>query len=428
MEKITHQIWACEESALVDYLSRREDVNPLELEGKGSLLDLFAVKEESILSISGGVATIAINGVLTKEGPDLISRILGFAGTSYADIEAAINTAVENQDVKKIQLLIDSPGGEVAGVDEVRGAIARAAKDKEVVAINTGMVASAAYWLASAASDIISTSPANLTGSIGVVAVAIDRSERDAKWGRVTVVSRNAPDKRPNLQTESGIAVIQDQVDALERTFIARISEGRGITADQVAQTFGRGRVMVAVDADESKPSALSVGMIDRVVDGFALKAQGQEATQEREVIAEAIEENVLPPCAAGGNDMSQELQAQVAELTKQLGDTVAAQDELKARMTAVAPILSSDVYPAVIKEIAGKVLSGQEHHKTLEGAVAVFDAQHAKEQIEQAETAAKEAPVPEPKAAGVPADGSIVSAESLDAQVKSMRAMLGKE
>lgn len=428
MEKITHQIWACEESALIEYLSKREDVNPLELEGKSSLLDLFTSKDNPIMSISGGVATIEIKGVLSKEGPDIISRLFGFAGTSYVDIEAAVNAAADDPDVKKIQLLIDSPGGEVSGVDEARSAIARAAKDKEVVAVNTGMVASAAYWLASAASEIVSTSPANLTGSIGVVAVAIDRSERDAKWGRVTVVSRNAPDKRPDLRTESGIAVIQDQVDALERTFIARISEGRGITADQVARIFGRGRVMVAIDADESKPSALSAGMIDRVVDGFAPQGEGQEATQEKEVIAEAIEENVLPPCAAGGNDMSQELQAQVAELTKQLGDTVAAQDELKARMAAVAPILSSDVYPAVIKEIAGKVLSGQEHPKMLDGAIAVFDAQHAKEQVEQAETAAKEAPVPEPKAAGVPVDGSIVSAESLDAQVKSMRAMLGKE
>ena len=98
--------------------------------------------------------------------------------------------------------------------------------------------------------------------------------------------------------------------------------------------------------------------------------------------------------------------------------------------MAAVAPILASDVYPAVIKEIAGRVLSGQEHPKALEGAVAVFDAKQAEEQIEIAKQASGEAPVANPKAVGsnVPADGSIVSAESLEAQVKAMRQMLGKE
>jgi hypothetical protein len=127
---------------------------------------------------------------------------------------------------------------------------------------------------------------------------------------------------------------------------------------------------------------------------------------------------------------MSAELLAKIAELEAALGKTTAAQTDLESRMAAVAPILASETYPAVIKEIAARVLAGKEHAKALEGAVAVFDAQHAAETIESAKQTSAEAKGPEPKAAesATPADGSIVSAESLGLAVQQMRAQLGRE
>jgi ClpP class serine protease len=434
-----HQIWACEESALVDYLSRRECFELTGIDPKHEAFLFGAGRDRStILSISNGVATIAIEGVLSKAGPDLIDQLLGLGGTGYGEIESALTGALESPAVQSIRLAIDSPGGEVFGVDEARGAIARAAKTKPVTAVNTGRVASAAYWLASAAQKIVATSPANLTGSIGVVAVAVDRSDRDRKFGVVTVVSRNAPDKRPDLSTEAGRSIVQDQVDALERAFIERVAEGRGIGADTVRATFGRGRMLVAIDPDKSKPSAISVGMIDEVVDGFGTSSSiaqvGPVAVDDRaidEAGHAAAADLDAPLCAAEmENDMSKELEARIAELETMLGQTAAAQTDLKARMEAVAPILASNVYPAVIKEIAAKVLSGKEHAKALEGAVAVFDAQHATAAIEAAKLASSEARGPEPRAleSATPADGSIVSAASLESAVSVLRAQLGRE
>jgi len=397
----------------------------------------MARRESSILSISSGVATIAIEGMLSKAGPDLLDELLGLGGTGYGDIEKALAEAMGNPSVSSIRLAIDSPGGEVFGVDEVRGAIARAAATKPVTAVNTGNVASAAYWLASAADRIVSTSPVNLTGSIGVVAVAIDRSDRDRRFGVVTVVSRNAPDKRPDLGTEAGRAVIQDQVDALERAFIERIAEGRGVSAETVRTTFGRGRMLIAVDPDGSKSSALSSGMIDEVIDGFGSSSSsstGPKAVEDQIVRAtghDAAAENEAPLCAAEREStMSKELEARIAELEAMLEKTATAQNEINARMEAVAPILASDVYPAVIKSIAAKVLSGHEHAKALEGAVAVFDAQHASNKIEEAAQASAEAKGPEPRAleSAVPVDGSIMSAAALESAVQQMRAQLGRE
>lgn len=439
MSELNKQVWACEENALVDYLSRREAFELTGLDPKHEAFILGLGRDKSpILSLANGVATIAIEGVLSKAGPDLLDQLLGLGGTGYKEIESALSEALDNPSVQSIRLAIDSPGGEVFGVDEARGAISRAAKAKPVTAVNTGRVASAAYWLASAAPKIISTSPANLTGSIGVVAVAIDRTDRDRKFGVVTVVSRNAPDKRPDLSTEAGRAVIQDQVDSLERAFIERVAEGRGLSADVVRATFGRGRMLVAVDPDGAKPSALSVGMIDEVIDGFGSSSSAAQAgpaalleqpVNEAGHDAKAIDEE--PLCAAEmESKMSTELEARIAELEAMLGQTAAAQTDLKARMEAVAPILASDVYPAVIKEIAARVLSGKEHAKALEGAVAVFDAQHAAAAIAVAAQASDEAKGPEPRAmeSAIPSDGSIVSGAALESAVGAMRAQLGRE
>jgi ClpP class serine protease len=433
-----YQIWACEETAVIDYLSRRERFDLTDIDPKHEAFFLgTARRESSILSISNGVATIAIEGMLSKAGPDLLDELLGLGGTGYGDIEKALAEAMADPAVQSIRLAIDSPGGEVFGVDEVRGAIARAAATKPVTAVNTGNVASAAYWLASAADRIVSTSPVNLTGSIGVVAVAIDRSDRDRRFGVVTVVSRNAPDKRPDLGTEAGRAVIQDQVDALERAFIERIAEGRGVSAETVRTTFGRGRMLIAVDPDGSKSSALSSGMIDEVIDGFGSSSSsstGPKAVEDQIVRTtghDAAADNEAPLCAAEREStMSKELEARIAELEAMLEKTATAQNEINARMEAVAPILASDVYPAVIKSIAAKVLSGHEHAKALEGAVAVFDAQHASNKIEEAAQASAEAKGPEPRAleSAVPVDGSIMSAAALESAVQQMRAQLGRE
>lgn len=426
------QLWACEETALVEYLSKRErfDLAAIERATQAFFGSIPKSTKPQILSVSNGVATIKIAGVLSPNGPDIIDRLFGFEGTAYGDIITAIESSVDDPNVQSIRLAINSPGGDVEGVDETRATIAAAARQKPVVALNTGRVASAAYWLASAADEIVATSPANMTGSIGVVAVAIDRTDRDRKYGVVTVVSKNAPDKRPDLQTESGISVLQDQVDAIERVFTARVSEGRGVSIETVERTFGRGRMLIASDPDASKPTALSVGMIDKVESNFGASLKpGRAEVAAIEGADLSAETNDEPPCAAEGETMSEELKAKIAELEKELGNTGAAQEELRSRMAAVAPILASDAYPNAIKEIAARVLAGAEHPKMLEGAIAMLDAKRAENEIAVAKSASDAAPVGEPKpSVAIPADGSIVSAESLEASVRSMRRALGKE
>jgi ClpP class serine protease len=63
-----------------------------------------------------------------------------------------------------IVLAVDSPGGVITGVPEAADAIYSVRRSKPMVAVTTGINASAAYWLSSAAKTIVS-SPSGDTGS-----------------------------------------------------------------------------------------------------------------------------------------------------------------------------------------------------------------------------------------------------------------------
>jgi len=68
--------------------------------------------------------------------------------------------------LQAIVLAVDSPGGEVAGANELAQLDRDAAEQKPVVAFVGGLAASAAYWLIAGATEIVASETAIL-GSIG---------------------------------------------------------------------------------------------------------------------------------------------------------------------------------------------------------------------------------------------------------------------
>ncbi len=99
----------------------------------------------------------------------------GSIGTSTTNLSAALRQVVEDPGVGSIVLDIDSPGGDVDGVDELASEIYQARKSKAITAVSNCLCASAAYYVASQASEIV-VSPSSLTGSIGVYTMHEDDS------------------------------------------------------------------------------------------------------------------------------------------------------------------------------------------------------------------------------------------------------------
>ena len=133
------------------------------------------------------------------------------------DVLWVLRQAAEDPGVREIILDVDSPGGEVAGTEELAAVVAEARTRKPVTAIVNALAGSAAYWIASAATRIVST-PSGLTGSIGVLATHVDLSELERKAGiRVTEIvaptgKADGSEHRP--LTETGRAAIAANVGA----------------------------------------------------------------------------------------------------------------------------------------------------------------------------------------------------------------------
>ncbi|MCW2248286.1 signal peptide peptidase SppA [Azospirillum fermentarium] len=204
-----------------------------------------------------GTAIIPVRGPLFARG-NWLTRYLGFG--DYQTIAQDFRTAHRDPGVKAVILDVDSPGGMVTGVAELAALIHQArGKGKPIIAFAGGMMASAAYWLGSAADTVVAAETA-LVGSIGVRVDVQDTSERDARSGvkRLTVVSRQTPNKGADMGSDEGRNQVQGTVDALATVFIETVARHRGTTADAVADGYGKGGVMVARDAK-------TAGMIDRI-------------------------------------------------------------------------------------------------------------------------------------------------------------------
>lgn len=204
------------------------------------------------------VAVLPLRGLVMQH--ESIWTEYGFAFSTETLI-AQVRALVADQAVKAIVLDIDSPGGGVYGVVEAAEAI-RAARDvKPVIAVANAMAASAAYWIASAASEVVVT-PSGDVGSIGVFAQHEDWSGWYEQQGIVPTIVKAGPykaefaDSRP--LSDEARAELQRQVDECYHRFLAQVAKGRGVPVATVEADFGGGRML-------SAKAAVAAGMADRV-------------------------------------------------------------------------------------------------------------------------------------------------------------------
>lgn len=206
-----------------------------------------------------GIAVVPVHGVITQRS-SFYSDLFG--GTSLDRLQATLAQLRDDSAVRTIVLHVNSPGGGVYGVDETAELIAEVGKRKRVVAFTDGLMASAAYWLASAAAHIVATPSAEI-GSIGVYAIHLDYSAKIASDGiTVTLVKAGEHKAEANpyqpLSDEDREAM-QSRIDAYHSMFTRRVAKGRGVAIDQVrGEAFGAGRVVGAA-------TAVSAGMADEI-------------------------------------------------------------------------------------------------------------------------------------------------------------------
>lgn len=207
----------------------------------------------------GGVAVIPVSGVIGKK-MNMMTQISGGASTQL--IERDIKAALSDSEVNSILLHIDSPGGTVDGTQNLADVVNMAKGYKPVMAFADGLMASAAYWIGSAASEIVSSSVTTQIGSIGVVTSHTDISKAEEKAGyKVTEISAGKY-KRMTSQhaplSKDGKELLQDQVDQLYTIFVDAVALNLGVDAETVLEDMADGRVFLSSDAQAR-------GMIDHI-------------------------------------------------------------------------------------------------------------------------------------------------------------------
>lgn len=285
--------WAIREDKL------DEIVAFIRIKAEGGDLPEFAAAEPRLERKAGnGIAILPIFGTITKRA-NMVSKFSG--GMSTDQFTQSFRQALNDPEVGQIVFDIDSPGGTVTGVQELADEIHAARGKKRLVAVANADAASAAYWLASQADELVVT-PSGEVGSIGVIAMHEDWSKfLDTKGVKVTKISAGKfkGEGWPEFPlTDESRDYMQKRVDEYYDTFVKAVARGRGVAQRDVRQGFGEGRMVGAREAVKLG-MADSIATLDEVIDSMV---QGKKLGTSAADLANDIEteEAPLPVMAAG--------------------------------------------------------------------------------------------------------------------------------
>lgn len=237
-------------------LDARLQLGAVSLEG-----DLDAAIEAAVkapVRSSGGTAVIPISGPISPK-TDMFT--LFFGGTGLDRLRANLRAALADDAVKSIVLDIDSPGGDVSGIDEMAAEIHAARDRKPITALANHWMASAAYYLGSQASEV-AVAPTGMAGSIGVIQIHADYSRAFEESGvSLTLITAGKYKGEGNGYaplSEEARAHMQESVDDYYAMFVDAVARGRGVAPSAVRSGFGEGRMLTA-------KRAVSAGLADRI-------------------------------------------------------------------------------------------------------------------------------------------------------------------
>lgn len=195
--------------------------------------------DSAAMTVVDGVARLVIDGPIYRYA-DFFTSYSG--GVTTESLARDLQKALDDPAVGAIALVIDSPGGDATGINELSDAIYAARGRKPIGAYVEGYGASAAYWIASAVDPgMLVVDDTALLGSIGTILGVPDPSKRPNT--RIDIVSTQSPKKRVDPTTPDGRAVLQTIADDMTDVFIAKVMRNRDMTRQQVLDIEGGLRI-----------------------------------------------------------------------------------------------------------------------------------------------------------------------------------------
>ena len=290
--------------------------------------------------LDNGMAVVPVMGVLGDWMP-------------YSYITGMIEKALKRDDINEIVLLIDSPGGAVAGLFDSCRFIEKASKKKKCTAYVTGMACSAAYAIATACDEIYMMEDAEV-GSCGCYAHAVEYSDAYfEKEGFLHRVFRSKCSPKNNcsvITDEAEAEAFQEEIDALGDKYLKYVAKRRKCSYSDALENFGKGGVLMG-------EKAIAAGMVDgiKTLEELGIEEADEGSTKTRKsAVKDGTEinanENNSPLDGGEGDDMdinamSEEQRRETFEalcsLQPDLTDSIvkSAKDEEKKRILALGEL-----------------------------------------------------------------------------------------
>lgn len=186
--------------------------------------------------VKDGILHVPVKGLLTNNFP----FALGPYATGYEYIWEAVKRGLDDEDVRGIALVIDSPGGLVAGNFDLVDRIYERRDEKPIRAFAAEHAYSAAYSIASVA-DRIAVTRSGGVGSIGVVRIFMEFSEALEAAGIKMNIIKSKPRKTDGSpyepMSDQARARFQAAADQMHNEFVSIVARNRGMSKAAVDGT-----------------------------------------------------------------------------------------------------------------------------------------------------------------------------------------------
>jgi len=261
-DMVAAQPWAIQPDMLetISAIARRENESPEAVEARLGR----PLQNARDVSVRDGVAIISVTGPVFRYA-NLFTQISG--ATSIDILARDFTAADEDPAINDIVMVFDTPGGIAAGISEFAQMVRNS--KTHVTAYVDNMAASAGYWMAAAANEIV-VSKTSEVGSVGAV-VGLDTRKSE---NSIEIVSSQSPKKRVDVNTPEGREQIQTRIDALAQVFVEDVAEYRGVSVDYVLANFGQGDMRMGVEAVKLK-MADRVSTLEEVIAGLSGSTSG---------------------------------------------------------------------------------------------------------------------------------------------------------
>ncbi|MBI3598578.1 MAG: signal peptide peptidase SppA [Nitrospirae bacterium] len=245
---------------IINHLSLFPGIEPLKeivVEGSG---------HEKILIID-------LSGVISEETNRGGGGIGGGAPETgmIEQIKEELLMAERDKDVRAVLLRINSPGGTVTASDLIYHEVVQFKQKtgKKVIASIAGIGASGAYYIASAADQIVAH-PTAITGSIGVITLHLNLQGLLEKIGVGAEAIKSGPQKDTGSpfreMTAEDRRILQGMIDTLQARFLSVVAQGRKMIHQEQMKIISDGRIFTT---DEAKEFGLidQIGYIDSAIE-----------------------------------------------------------------------------------------------------------------------------------------------------------------